>query len=478
MGAPRSSCAFASLLCCLLSVVLAQRVQVANEVTGYLGKAVTLPCTFATNYPEIKVSQVTWVKETGGRKQNVAVYHPDHGPSYPMERGSTRIRFRSASLEDATLIISPLLMTDEGTYTCEFATYPLGNEDGITNLIIVAKPTNTAKALEVKASKVEVPVANCTSANGKPPARITWQSGLNGNSTVSQVLHADGTVTVTSSYNMVPSKEANGQRITCEIAQKTLAQPESIPVTLSILYPPEVTIDGYDDNWYLSRNEANLICSAKGNPMPTEFVWSTTSGPLPKSVSVVGERLIVRNVDASVNTTFICQATNRVGQVSSEQIVFVRDQPAKRQSSNAGALAGFIVGGILALGILAAIVGVFLFIRRRRHRDAKGSYDPKTRVFGNGTAPPPIRDFAELDRPLKGAPGRGQDEDEEEDEDEEREGRRSPYSYPSRRLADEEERFDQLGPMLRLGSASHGYEFDDMESQHDGSIISKTAVYV
>ncbi|XP_062996094.1 nectin-2 isoform X3 [Elgaria multicarinata webbii] len=366
MGAPRSSCAFASLLCCLLSVVLAQRVQVANEVTGYLGKAVTLPCTFATNYPEIKVSQVTWVKETGGRKQNVAVYHPDHGPSYPMERGSTRIRFRSASLEDATLIISPLLMTDEGTYTCEFATYPLGNEDGITNLIIVAKPTNTAKALEVKASKVEVPVANCTSANGKPPARITWQSGLNGNSTVSQVLHADGTVTVTSSYNMVPSKEANGQRITCEIAQKTLAQPESIPVTLSILYPPEVTIDGYDDNWYLSRNEANLICSAKGNPMPTEFVWSTTSGPLPKSVSVVGERLIVRNVDASVNTTFICQATNRVGQVSSEQIVFVRDKPSMDGAGTTGGIIGGLIAAIVALAVLAT--GILICRQQQKNR--------------------------------------------------------------------------------------------------------------
>ncbi|XP_053123003.1 nectin-2 isoform X4 [Hemicordylus capensis] len=460
--------------------VFTQRVRVRDEVTGYLGQEVILPCNFAATISDIKVSQVTWVKETAGRKQNVAVYHPDHGPSYPMEPVSRRIHFRTPSLEDATLIIDRLLMTDEGTYTCEFATYPLGNEDGVTNLIILAKPTNTAKSLEVKIGNNAVPVAVCTSAQGKPPARITWQPESSVNSSVSEVENADGTVTVTSQYIMVPTREANEQHITCLVEHKTLPQPQSIPVELSILYPPEVAIEGYDDNWYLSRSEAMLQCIAKGNPKPTEFTWTTSSGSLPKTVEIQDNKLLVRNVDASVNTTFICKVTNRVGQVSTEQVILVRDQPAKRQSSSVGALAGSVVGGAVVLALLGA--GVFLVLhRRRRSRATKGSYDPKTRVFGNGTAPPAVRNFAELDRPLKGSPGRGRQEDdeyEEEEEEEEREERHPPYGYPSHCLEDEEERFDQLGPMLRLGSTPRGYEYDDMESQHDGSIISKTAVYV
>ncbi|KAJ6663578.1 hypothetical protein lerEdw1_009657 [Lerista edwardsae] len=478
-----------------------QWVEVQDEVTGYLGQEVTLPCRFAATRPgaNVQVSQVNWVKEAGGKKQNVAVYHPKHGHGYPAEEGSDRIRFRTLSLEDATLVISRLLVSDEGTYTCRFAAYPLGNEDGVTNLQPEvgspaqhslshrffsrllpppAKPTNTAKPQEVKIGNLEAPVAVCTSANGRPPAQITWQSELNGNATVSEVTNADGTVTVTSQYRLVPTRDANGQSIACVIKHKTLPQPESIPVTLSILYPPEVSIEGYDDNWYLSRNEAVLICSAKGNPLPVEFTWSTTTGALPKTVVAQGSRLVVRNVDASVNTTFICQATNRVGQVSTEQVVIVRDQPAKRQSSSAGALAGSVVGGILALAIVGTVV--YFVLRRRRLRASKGAYDTKTRVFGNGTAPPPSRTFAELDRPLKASPGKVRDEDydyEEEEEEEESGEQHLPYGYPAHRLEDQE-RFDQLGPMLRLGSAPHGYEYDDMESQHDGSIISKTAVYV
>ncbi|XP_077192765.1 nectin-2 isoform X1 [Paroedura picta] len=367
MGAPRSPCALGtSLLCCLLAAVLAQRVKVQHEVTGYVGQEVTLPCNFINTSREIKVSQVTWVKETSGRKQNVAVYHPDHGPSYPMEKGSGRIRFWAQSLQDATLVIGPLRMSDEGTYTCEFATYPLGNEDGITRLTILAKPTNFAEAVEVKAGNAEVPVASCTSSNGKPAAQITWQSGLNGNFTTSEVTNTNGTVTVTSHYMMVPTKAANDQRIFCHVEQKTLAQPESLPVTLSILYPPEVSILGYDDNWYLSREEAVLTCSAMGNPPPTNITWTTSSGSLPKTVAIKGDRLVVRNVDASVNTTFICHAINRVGRVSSEQNIFVREKPNMEGAGTTGGIIGGLIAAIVALAVVAT--GILICRQQQRNR--------------------------------------------------------------------------------------------------------------
>ncbi|XP_034973412.2 nectin-2 isoform X1 [Zootoca vivipara] len=387
MGAPRSSCAFASLFFCLLSGAIAQRVKVLDEVTGYLGQEVTLPCTFVSMGTEIKVSQVTWMKEAAGRKQNVAVFHPDHKPSYPLETERGRIRFRTQTLEDATLIIGPLRMADEGTYACEFAAYPSGNENGITNLVVLAKPTNTAEAQEVKASNLELPVAVCTSASGKPPARITWQSGLKGNATVSEVTNADGTVTVTSYYRMVPTKEANGQHITCIVEHKTQPQPEALPVVLSILYPPEVTIEGYDDNWYLSRNEAMLKCTAKGNPLPTEFTWSTANGPLPKTVEVQGDKLLVRNVDASVNTTFRCQATNRVGQVSTDQVIFVRDKP---NLEGAGTTGG-IIGGLIAAIVAVAVVATGILICRQQQKNRMDREDDDQEGPPAYKPPPPCQ---------------------------------------------------------------------------------------
>uniref|UniRef100_A0A8C3HMV2 Nectin cell adhesion molecule 2 n=1 Tax=Chrysemys picta bellii TaxID=8478 RepID=A0A8C3HMV2_CHRPI len=427
-----------------------------SGVTGYVGDEAMLQCLFPATSPDIKVSQVTWMKEMGGKKQNVAVYLPDHKPNFPLDN-SGRIRFLNVSLQDATLIIQPLRMSDEGTYVCEFATYPHGNEDGVTTLSILARPTNTAESRKVVAGNTTIPVAVCTSANGKPPAQIKWLSTLPGNFNASEMTNGDGTVTVTSQFNMVPTAAADQQQITCVISQRTLAAPENIPVVLSVLYPPQVTIDGYDDNWYVSRSEAVLRCAAKGNPKPTQYSWSTPSGTLPPTVQVQGDRLVVQSVDVAVNTTFICQVTNSVGTTRVEQTVLVRGECAGVLPwwLRMGAVAGGLVGGILALALLGALV--FFLLRRRRARPPlKGVYDPTTRVFGNGATPG------------EGAPGE----------------RPGPYSYPGQRHEEEEEeRLDEVGPMLRLSAhpghgASSGYEEDDMESQHDGSIISKTAVYV
>ncbi|CAM4625901.1 unnamed protein product [Lepidochelys olivacea] len=367
MGAPRSL-----VFWCLLSVVLTQRVKVRNEVTGYVGDEATLQCLFPTTSSDVKVSQVTWMKEMGGKKQNVAVYLPDHKPNFPLDN-SGRIRFLNVSLQDATLIIQPLRMGDEGTYICEFATYPHGNEDGVTTLSILARPTNTAESRKVVAGNAMIPVAVCTSANGKPPARITWIATLPGNFNASEVANGDGTVTVTSQFNMVPTAVADQEQITCVISQRTLTEPENIPVTLSVLYPPQVTIEGYDDNWYVSRNEAVLRCVAKGNPKPTHYSWSTPSGPLPPTVQVQGDRLLVQSVDVAVNTTFICQVTNSVGTTRVEQIILVRAQPNMDGAGSTGGIIGGIIAAIVAVAVVAT--GVLIFRQQQKNRTEQDNDD-------------------------------------------------------------------------------------------------------
>lgn len=38
---------------------------------------------------------------------------------------------------------------------------------------------------------------------------------------------------------------------------------------------PQVTIVGYDNNWYVGRTNVLLTCEAKGNPTPTIVEWKT-----------------------------------------------------------------------------------------------------------------------------------------------------------------------------------------------------------
>lgn len=308
------------------------RVRVLPEVRGRLGGTVELPCHLLPPTTE-RVSQVTWQRLDG---TVVAAFHPSFGVDFPNSQFSKdRLSFvrarpeTNADLRDATLAFRGLRVEDEGNYTCEFATFPNGTRRGVTWLRVIAQPENHAEAQEVTIGPQSVAVARCVSTGGRPPARITWISSLGGEAKDTQEPGIQaGTVTIISRYSLVPVGRADGVKVTCRVEHESFEEPILLPVTLSVRYPPEVSISGYDDNWYLGRSEAILTCDVRSNPEPTDYDWSTTSGVFPASAVAQGSQLLVHSVDRMVNTTFICTATNAVGTGRAEQVILVRGKEA------------------------------------------------------------------------------------------------------------------------------------------------------
>ncbi|XP_012589174.1 PREDICTED: nectin-2 isoform X1 [Condylura cristata] len=357
-------------------------VLVPPEVRGRLGSTVELPCHLLSPASEVRVSQVMWLYQDGTKSyQNVATFHPLYGPNFPSQKlGKERLSFVTASqssgagqgsenvLRDATLALRGLTVEDEGNYTCEFVTFPQGTSRGVTWLRAIAQPQNHAEKQEVTLSLEPVPVARCVSTGGRPPARISWISPLDGEATESQVQGpVPGTVTVTSRFTLVPLGRADGVKVTCKVEHESLEEPALLPVTLSVRYPPEVSISGYDDNWYLGRNEATLNCDVRSNPEPTGYDWSTTSGVFPASAVAHGPKLVIHSVDRLVNTTFICTVTNAMGSGHAEQVVLVRETP---NTAGAGATGG-IIGGIIAAIIATAVAATGILICRQQQKEQR-----------------------------------------------------------------------------------------------------------
>ncbi|XP_036914095.1 nectin-2 isoform X3 [Sturnira hondurensis] len=464
------------LLLLLLGKAGAQdgQVQMPPEVRGLLGDTVKLPCHLLSQGPKVNVSQVTWQRlDWTGKTQSVAAFHPSHGLSFPSPQfSSERLSFLSMGLgpgaqprpemQDATLVLQGLRVEDEGNYSCEFAIFPEGTSRGVTWLRTIVQPQNQADAQEVTVGSEPVPVARCVSSGGRPPARISWFSPLNGEARETEVPGpVFGTVTVTSRYTLVPSSQADGVKVTCKVEHETFKEPDLLLVTLSVRYPPEVSISGYDDNWYLGRSEATLNCDVHSNPEPTGYVWSTTSGDLPASAKGQGSQLIVYSVDRLVNTTFVCTASNALGTGRAEQVVLVRDTPRASPRDEGPMVWGAVGGALLVLLLLAGGSLAFILLRMRRRKSpggggaggtaegrdgGRGSYNPKAQVFENGgpvfwtTTPGPLR-----------PDGKDMEEGYEEEEEKAEKGLMLPPS-----------------PALE----------DDMESQLDGSLISRRAVYV
>ncbi|XP_077115949.1 nectin-2 isoform X1 [Ranitomeya variabilis] len=465
------------LLGLLCSVLQAQDVSVTNKLTSMIGTDVTLPCTFSSTDPIVRVTQIMWMK--GNAK--LAVYNPQHGTHV---EDTTHFQMVDQSANSATLKISGVRYTDEGEYLCEVTTFPGGNVKATTSMTVKAMPQNSAEAnTKVVAGDQEQVVATCNSVNGRPPARITWYAAIPGNVSNNMVNNTDGTYTVVSQYLLTPSWTADGMPVTCIINYESTDY--NIPLKLSVQYTPVVTIEGFDDNWHLNRNGVYLTCNGKGNPPPTSYTWKTADGsPLPASVRAKDNVLYVDEVDERVNRSFLCEVTNALGSRASRQDVLVREHAMQTQT-NAGAIAGGVIGGILVLLLVAAII--FFVIKRGglQSKKDRGTYNSKPRAFGTGKQSEQFtyQDDGELDKPLKSgvpmrdsglSPSLGDEDYDDEEAEEER------MKYKVLEDDEEEERFNEVGPMLQLRPHHpiDSYLDDDMESQTDGSIISRTAVYV
>ena len=59
--------------------------------------------------------------------------------SFPDSPFNERVEFLPGPLESPSIKVNQLKMSDAGRYTCEFATYPSGNEQGTTTLIMLCE---------------------------------------------------------------------------------------------------------------------------------------------------------------------------------------------------------------------------------------------------------------------------------------------------------------------------------------------------
>lgn len=98
-----------------------------------------------------------------------------------------------------------------------------------------AQPQNRIEKQEVPLSLEPVPVARCVSTGGRPPARISWLSPLDGEARESQVSGSvPGTVTVTSRFTLVPLGRADGVEVICKVEHESFKEPDLLSVSLSV----------------------------------------------------------------------------------------------------------------------------------------------------------------------------------------------------------------------------------------------------
>ncbi|KAM6447968.1 nectin-3 isoform 4-T4 [Liasis olivaceus] len=332
------------------------------HVRAVWGKNVTLKCIIDINET---LTQITWEKIHGKSAQTIAVHHPDYGFSVQGEYQG-RVLLKNTSLTDASIILINVTFSDSGEYVCKAVTFPLGNSQSSTTVAVLVEPTvSLTKGPNALIDGANQTVAAiCTAATGKPAAEVVWEGGL-GEMESTSTSYPNETVTVQSQYKLVPTRFARGRRITCIVKHPALEKEIRMLYVLDIQYSPEVTVTGYDGNWYIGRENVLLRCNADANPLPMEFTWSRLDGHWPEGLQPSNNTLHFNSpLSYNYTGTYICKVANSLGQKSDQKTIYILDVPFKQSSSVA--VAGAVIGAVLALFIITIFIIVLLTPRKKR----------------------------------------------------------------------------------------------------------------
>ncbi|XP_016897092.1 nectin 1a isoform X2 [Cynoglossus semilaevis] len=360
---------------CVVSGIIGQKVEMDDDRWGYVDSKVDLRCRFINSSPPVKISQVTWQKLVNGTKQNVAIANPSLGvsvaPPYKdrVAFKNAAVRRRTPNLEDTTITFSSLRLTDESTYICEYTTFPAGNRENTVNLSVYVRPTTqmslSTPTLVARSSNQRTPVATCISANGKPPGSIRWEAKVPGEVTTREYKNPDGTFTIQSDYILVPSKESHKETLTCVTTYNDEVFTDS--VTLDIQYEPDVSVEGFDGNWYLNRENVQLSCRADANPAVSLFQWRLVNGSMPSNAEIRDNVVIFKGpVTYDLQGIYVCDATNSIGTQSGSVEVSIIEKPLP-QIATSDVIS--VIALLLAAGVLMGITITVLILKIRTKKD-------------------------------------------------------------------------------------------------------------
>ncbi|XP_050817043.1 OX-2 membrane glycoprotein-like [Gopherus flavomarginatus] len=170
------------------------------------GEKVTFHCQLVMDH---EVLQVTWQKENGEGKGNIATYSRINGRRI-LDNYSSRVNFTQSELTVSAITVHAVTLQDEGCYRCIFNTFPMGSITGRTCLKVyaISEPSLEAKLVSSPENGEEKMLEISCSVTGKPAPMISWNLSHHLQEEPGQYLinHSDQTVTVISNFTHVPSR--------------------------------------------------------------------------------------------------------------------------------------------------------------------------------------------------------------------------------------------------------------------------------
>ncbi|XP_027025071.1 nectin-4 [Tachysurus fulvidraco] len=323
-------------------------------------EAAHLPCKFQPSKDET-IFQVIWayIKSDGTEEQIITAHKKEGQLEFPAYYG--RVSFEDSNpMTNSALIIRNTLLSDEGRYKCTLSIFPSGTMKTQVSLTVWTKPISTLDPIVLVEGQSFRLAATCR-AMAKPQPGLSWDTDLPGQSQNRSLDNGVSSI----QYSLHPLRSMNGRKLDCLIWHPSLESPRRISNQLVVHYPPDATVSGYDENWYVGLEGAQLQCNGGGNPKPHNFTWSRKDGGLPDGVTLAKEILrFDRPLRFTDKGVYECVATNTVG--SGKVDIRIEVTAEKKPPTTFDSLLLIIIGGVA--GLLVVILVIVVITVNQHHK--------------------------------------------------------------------------------------------------------------
>nr|XP_040057371.1 nectin-1 isoform X2 [Gasterosteus aculeatus aculeatus] len=299
----------------ILSTHVEAHQVIGGNVTVVEGGTSILPCKLINDKDSL--TQMAWRKEP--EEDNLISIKPITGMKFVNGVDKRFEFFGDVSDYNGSLRFSNITLRDEGTYTCIFTLFPIGNVQTKILLNVLVPPLTSLEDNRPILGEGEVPLVTCKAAGSKPAAEVRWLKGTLAEKVTERThvtRHDDGTTTTVSLLSGAPSREIHGHLVECIVTNAALSKEERLPFNIQIYFPPtEVNIS--------MKSEDAFECETEANPH-AQFTWSRSDrSGLQSAVRVEGATLRFLSMTSDLNGLYQCEASNLYGKKHSYIYVHV-----------------------------------------------------------------------------------------------------------------------------------------------------------
>ncbi|XP_066281605.1 cell surface A33 antigen-like isoform X2 [Branchiostoma lanceolatum] len=334
-----------------------------------IGRSVTLTCTYSlTNTYTLR--EIKWYSLMDGDRESVLVYYPGQSVyTYGLYRNRASLVNTDAAAQVASLRLSNLQFSDNGTYECVVGASSSGSaapQEASAEIELVALVAPNDPVIDDDFNSVTGNLTlTCTAYTGNPAAFLTWNrdgspiSADRADNITSWrgYLDAQSTISVTASSAQSSTFECVAQHPAFTSAQRasvTLGSPSVSSVSINPSPAPGQSLVELDDIILTCMTQEGIV------PQPT-YEWRHDGGSLPTSAQAYRNELKIFSAQVEDSGIYTCTASNSFGSDTGDASILITERVDNTPEGQTGSPVGSVVGGVVAALAFLVLVAIVAF---------------------------------------------------------------------------------------------------------------------